>query len=937
MKYRKPAGRFCAILLCSTMLASLLTVPAYADSERSTWRMNNLTTQESTKYEVPIGNAQSFDEIYSILKEEAYSVDDPWYGPTTYINQNDRLQCYQYDRVVADHTTKIIGLQDGKSIEFKHPVRFFLADPSTNLTDAKQLGPAIRSRLTSPLTVSHDLAFRSGNSNGVEVWAQLEIEKPITVKSGATLLLDNCPHQVDDRHPGFHRDIFVNAVQTGPAVTVEAGGILRLGAVELKNADGVNTPFAKVDGGTVTVQVRSTHANINTNIVIPSEETDLSASPTLAQIVSPRTLIQAGAESTVNIKGGEITASKAPLVLATGGGNRLNISGGKIDASAPLLQVSGAGNQLRITGGTLTLQDGGLLAAVAPQAQALALSDTPVPAADASALDVTIGGKAVINLESGADPIPVTTETPMTLKGGKISAVSGPAIKVEPGAKLVIDGDEAAAPLVTTEREDTQAILLAKEAIVEKAGTSVVVAKETDEASNYVDNSGNIILAAGATKKDPVSEEQKTLNAAVILPDGTLVEGTEKEAPKVVASGDGQITTVNVPAGGKVQKPNEAAPTTLEQGGSVTHNGETTEVVKKEIPVESVTLNADAQSLYVGKTVTLTATITPENATDASVIWTTDDETVATVDGNGVVTGVSKGTAVIKAAAGEQFAECMVTVKKKSSSSGSNGTSSPTYTVSVIKTENGTVSVSPKSAEKGDTVTITVKPDEGYELDRLSLTGKNGDTIKLTEKGDGKYTFIMPTYKVSVEARFVAISKPSTGLPFTDVNAGDYYYDAVAWALEKGITSGASATAFTPEAPCTRAQVVTFLWRAAGSPIVDHSNSFTDVDRDAYYYNAVLWAVEKGITSGTSAAAFTPDAPCTRGQIVTFLHRHGGLPIVPADASFEDVTADAYYAQAVAWAAKEGITSGTGNNNFSPDADCTRGQIVTFLYRYMVE
>lgn len=254
------------------------------------------------------------------------------------------------------------------------------------------------------------------------------------------------------------------------------------------------------------------------------------------------------------------------------------------------------------------------------------------------------------------------------------------------------------------------------------------------------------------------------------------------------------------------------------------------------------------------------------------------------------------------------------------------------YAINVNSPENGTISISP-NAGQGSTVTLTVKPDQGYQLDRLAVTDKNGSKLNLIDKGNGKYTFTMPASEVSVEASFEKISGP--GLPFIDVNPSDYYYDAVVWAVEKDITTGTSDTTFSPKDPCTRAQVLTFVWRAAGSPTMGQRNPFTDVDSSAYYYDAVLWAVEKGVTIGTSASTFSPDEACTRGQIVTFLHRYAGSPSATSAAPFADVAADAYYAQAVAWAAAEGITVGTGNNNFSPRNDCTRGQIVTFFYRYM--
>ena len=268
-------------------------------------------------------------------------------------------------------------------------------------------------------------------------------------------------------------------------------------------------------------------------------------------------------------------------------------------------------------------------------------------------------------------------------------------------------------------------------------------------------------------------------------------------------------------------------------------------------------------------------------------------------------------------------------------STGGGGGGSSSYNVSVDSGRNGSVSVSPKSAKKGDTVTITVKPDKGYEVDEIIVTDSKGNELKLTKKSDTRYTFTMPSGKVTVEASFAKIADaPDKDLAFVDVPANAYYADAVAWAVENGITSGTSDTTFSPNAACTRAQMMTFLWRAAGSPKAAGNNPFTDLDASAYYYDAVLWAVSEGITSGTSATTFSPDATVTRGQTVTFLYRANGSPTSSGN-SFADVAHDAYYANAVAWAVSEGITSGTGNNAFSPDADCTRAQIVTFMYRNM--
>ena len=260
---------------------------------------------------------------------------------------------------------------------------------------------------------------------------------------------------------------------------------------------------------------------------------------------------------------------------------------------------------------------------------------------------------------------------------------------------------------------------------------------------------------------------------------------------------------------------------------------------------------------------------------------------------------------------------------------GGGGSYTPSYTVSVDKTVNGTITVSPKSASKGDTVTITVKPDKGYELDTLKVLDKNGDKVKLTEK-NGKYTFTMPAGKVTVKGSFVEEAPEQI---FTDVPVDAYFYEAGKWAAEKGITGGVGNGLFAPNQPCTRAQIVTFLWRAAGSPGPKTMSGFSDVPADSYYAKAVAWAVENGITGGTGDGKFSPDATCTRAQAVTFLYRASGAPAVSGNAAFRDVATNAYYAAAVKWAEKNGITGGIGGGLFGSDNNCTRAQIVTFLYR----
>ena len=269
------------------------------------------------------------------------------------------------------------------------------------------------------------------------------------------------------------------------------------------------------------------------------------------------------------------------------------------------------------------------------------------------------------------------------------------------------------------------------------------------------------------------------------------------------------------------------------------------------------------------------------------------------------------------------------------SSSSDRDDSGPRYAIGIPdKIENGSVSVSPKNASQGDRVTVTVKPDAGYELDSLKVFDKNGKELELTDKGDGKFTFIMPAGKVEVKAAFTEEVKIS---PFRDVPTDAYYYEAVKWAQKKGITGGIGNDLFGPYQPCTRAQIVTFLWRAAGSPEPKGTAAgMTDVAAGSYYEKAVAWAIENGITTGTADGLFAPDATCTRAQGMTFLFRASkasadGMP------AFSDVATNAYYAEAVKWATDNGITTGTTSSTFSPGSGCTRAQIVTFLWRLYAE
>lgn len=280
-------------------------------------------------------------------------------------------------------------------------------------------------------------------------------------------------------------------------------------------------------------------------------------------------------------------------------------------------------------------------------------------------------------------------------------------------------------------------------------------------------------------------------------------------------------------------------------------------------------------------------------------------------------------------------------VTRKPSSGGSGGSGSSTYNIKVSpEITNGSLSVNPSRASNGKKVSVIVKPNNGYVLNSVIVKDSNDKEFAVTKQSDGTYTFIMPSSNVTVSAKFDTelakdvVTEIEKSIEFKDVKKGDWYFDAVQWAVKNNITEGSGKDTFSPDVICTRTQMVTFLWRVAGSPEPKITKcDFRDVDNSAYYYKAVLWAVEKGVTVGTSDTTFSPNENVTRGQTVAFLYREAGSPFETGEDVFNDVNSNGYYFKAVSWATKNGITVGTGNGKFEPDMDCNRAQIVAMLYR----
>ena len=351
-----------------------------------------------------------------------------------------------------------------------------------------------------------------------------------------------------------------------------------------------------------------------------------------------------------------------------------------------------------------------------------------------------------------------------------------------------------------------------------------------------------------------------------------------------------------------------------------------------------ITVKAKDQTAYVGdKAPTLGA----DSCTVSGLVGEEKLTTQPTVkyvgaDGKEITPDMTK-TGEVKILAGGAAASGNYTIRYEDGkltvstrpSGGGGGSRPSTHPVQteVSKDPDGSVSLSKTSAAKGDKVTITVKPERHYEVDEVIVRDSKGKQLAVKDNGDGTYTFEMPADKVTVEPTFSWVN------PFADVANSAYYVDAVEWMLKREVTQGTTETTFSPNLNCTRAQIVTFLWRAAGSPEPKGTVSFADVSAGSYYAKAVAWAVENGITGGTGNGLFSPDAACTRAQSAAFLYRAAGSPAVNGSAGFSDVAADAYYAQAVAWAKEHGITGGIGGGLFGSANDCTRAQIAAFLWR----
>ena len=416
--------------------------------------------------------------------------------------------------------------------------------------------------------------------------------------------------------------------------------------------------------------------------------------------------------------------------------------------------------------------------------------------------------------------------------------------------------------------------------------------------------------------------ESKTLTATVQPDSATNKNVTWESSNKSVATVDatGEVTAIGA---------GTATITVTTVDGNKTATCTVT-VTAAPVPVSGVSLNKDSTSLTVGDTETLTATITPDNATNKNVTWSSDTPSVASVN-NGVVTAVAPGTATITVttADGGFTATCAVTVRPDIPPA------NPNYRITVEATQGGAVTADPTAAKAGTTVTLTPVPDRGYQVGSVAVTDRFGDAVAVTEQADGTYTFTMPNGQVTVTVTFA-----EAPLPFPDVAEGDWFYDAVRYAYETGLMDGVGDSLFAPNSETTRAQLVTILYRLEGEPEVSGTSGFTDVEAGTWYTDAVAWAAANGIVNGVSETEFAPGKDITREQLATILFRY-------AEAKGYDVSARAdlsaytdadqiqsYAAESVAWAVAEGLIQGFEDNTLRPAGNATRAQIATILMRF---
>ena len=754
------------------------------------------------------------------------------------------------------------------------------------------------------------------------------------------------------------------SVQLAPTDTADASAVISTSTME----NGTYS-FSNVPAGTYTIQASKDGYTSSTSQPVTVESADITDTNLTLSLIKYNVYVAGTQVTGANMNNVLNSTTGTPTVVYTPAGegtpqtltlNGVNITNTSSDTSATHHSgieasdnliidlkgdnntISGSGHAINMTSGALTISGPGSLRVSSNSGQTTVYTND----------DVTIKDGAKITATNTSDDLGDAFDLGTSNHNLTISDSDTEVIARK------TNGNQVAINHVSTLTVNDGATLTAQ-----SKGTAISCTTFSPDSNSSVKVAGNY-NGTGANDYSN-STNLNSYKYVAVQPKGTtsttytvtLTSGTgytlsaAQGSSTAVTSGGSYSFTLNIADGyGKDDtnfkvKANETVLTPDSNGvykiEGITENQNVTVdgvvYVKVEpIRVTSVTLSESNLPLKTNQTATLTATVNPSDAAVRDVTWASSDTNVARVNVAGAtckVTAVGVGTATITVLTkdGGYTDTCTVTVSNPSSSSGSHTTY---YSVNTpAKSEGGSVVVSPKSASKGSAVTVTVTPESGYQASSVQAVDKDGKKLTLTDKGDGKYSFVMPGSKVEVSASFAQVQKPEETSPYRDVSKDSYYYDAVQWASNKGITNGVADGVFAPDWVCTRGQIVTFLWRSVGSPAPKTAEMpFADVAEDAYYAQAVLWAVENGITKGTSETTFSPDQTCTRAHAVAFLYRLVGSPAVTGS-SFQDVAADAYYNAAVAWAVQQGITNGTSETTFSPDETCTRAQIVTFLYR----
>ncbi len=593
-----------------------------------------------------------------------------------------------------------------------------------------------------------------------------------------------------------------------------------------------------------------------------------------------------GKAADITIYNGTVTATGGSAGIGGGDGGRVTIYGGTVEANGGHHGAGiggspgGSGGEVTIYGGAVTAKGGGNGAGIGGGGVTLLYAPSVIGGAGGT---VTIYG-GTVTATGGSDAAGIGGGRFVNSQSNFSTGENGQAVIFATG------GGSGSAIGDQTKRDSWSGVIFQGDG-GQVYGSSITPTEDFTIGENQtltIGENQTLTIPAGVT----LTNEGIMVNNGTIINHGTIINKNEG-----TLTGEGKV-----------------------DGNPVTYE------------VTGVSLNKSTTTLTVGGSETLTATITPDKAASAKVTWESSDPNVATVT-DGVVTAVAPGTATITATAGDISATCTVTVERPYVPP-----ANPNYRIDVTTTEGGTVDKDPAAAKAGETVTLTPAPDAGYEVGDVTVTDRFGEAVAVTENADGTYTFTMPSGQVKVAVTFVEVQPEP--LPFTDVNEGDWFHDAVRYVYDNGLMDGVGDGQFAPNATTTRAQLVTILYRLAGEPDVSGDVAFTDVADGLWYTNAVTWAAQNGIVNGISETEFSPSGDLTREQLATILYRY-------AEGMGYDVSASAdlsgfpdagdiqdYATEALSWAVAEGLLQGFEDDSLQPQSTATRAQIATILMRF---